>query len=215
MKAKCLLMRIFLTLNLVGWPLLLGVSTAQAAPSEQGRIIYHTVVRGETLVRIAARYGTTVRAITQRNNISNPNRIYVGQRLAIPTASTSVPLPSGSPSASCTYRIVRGDTLVKIAAQYGVTVQFLMSANGLSSSLIVVGRTLRVPCISRQTAPAPPPGRQVSKGVSGAAYRVRSGDTLSSIALLYHTTVQAIMAANNLTNPHHIYAGQVLQIPLH
>jgi len=218
MKAKCLLMKVFLTLNLVGWILLPDVSPAEAAPPQQGGMVYHTVARGENLLRIAARYGTTVGAIVQRNSIPNPNVIYVGHRLAIPAASapssSSAPLPSGSRSAGCIHLIVRGDTLSRIAARYGTTIQHLMSANGLSSSRILAGRTLRVPCSARQTASASPPVPQVSKGVPGATYRVRPGDTLSGIALLYHTTVQAIMGGNGLTNPHHIYAGQVLQIPL-
>lgn len=220
MKARCLLMRVFLTLNLVGWTLLLGVSTAEAAPSQQGGITYHTVRRGETLAGIAARYGTTVRAIAQRNNIANPNRIYVGQRLAIFAASVASAPPASPPSVSssthCAYRIVWGDTLSKIAAQYGTTTQWLMSANGLSSSRIIAGRMLRVPCSGRQkttVSPSPAPG--ASKGVSRVSYRVRPGDTLSGIALLYRTTVRAIMDANGLRNPHHIYAGQVLQIPRH
>ncbi|MBK8051246.1 MAG: LysM peptidoglycan-binding domain-containing protein [Anaerolineales bacterium] len=44
-------------------------------------------------------------------------------------------------------------------------------------------------------------------------YTVRFGDTLSQIAAWNGTTVQAIMQANGLWNPNHIYAGQVLCIP--
>jgi len=45
-------------------------------------------------------------------------------------------------------------------------------------------------------------------------YMVRSGDTLSAIADRFGTTVRAIMAANNLTNPDVIFAGQILLIPV-
>ncbi len=44
-------------------------------------------------------------------------------------------------------------------------------------------------------------------------YRVRSGDTLGSIASRYHTTVSDIMKLNDLTNPELIVIGQTLQIP--
>lgn len=44
----------------------------------------HTVKRGETLAAIAAEYGVTVEAIVAENNITNPNRIAVGQELFIP-----------------------------------------------------------------------------------------------------------------------------------
>jgi murein DD-endopeptidase MepM/ murein hydrolase activator NlpD len=54
----------------------------------------HVVQRGETLSRIAARYGTTVAAIATANGIANPSRIYAGQTLVIPGASTAPALAS-------------------------------------------------------------------------------------------------------------------------
>lgn len=63
---------------------------AEAAPPghspAQGTII-HVVQRGETLSGIAARYGVTVSAIVAANRLTNPSRIYVGQRLVIPQRS--------------------------------------------------------------------------------------------------------------------------------
>jgi len=44
-------------------------------------------------------------------------------------------------------------------------------------------------------------------------YTVRPGDTVSDIASRFHTTVDAIAAANHLVNPNFIYIGQVLTIP--
>jgi len=44
-------------------------------------------------------------------------------------------------------------------------------------------------------------------------YVVKRGDTLSRIALVYHTTVQALVNANHIANPRLIYVGQVLRIP--
>ena len=45
------------------------------------------------------------------------------------------------------------------------------------------------------------------------AYYVKPGDTLSGIAKMYGTTVQALMQANNIKNPNWIYVGQKLYIP--
>ena len=62
-----------------------GGSTAQAqkvnTPSEQ----VYTVVWGDTLSQIAARYGTTYQQLASYNGIANPNLIYVGQKIKIPT----------------------------------------------------------------------------------------------------------------------------------
>lgn len=55
----------------------------------------HVVQSGETMARIAARYGLSIWALAQSNSISNPSLIYVGQRLLIPSDDTpsSLPLP--------------------------------------------------------------------------------------------------------------------------
>jgi hypothetical protein len=66
----------------------LATRSALAAPAEQGCVdgTAYIVRRGETLFRIAQRFGTTVRALAAANNIGNINLIYVGQRLIIACA---------------------------------------------------------------------------------------------------------------------------------
>jgi len=61
-------------------------------PSQETR---YTVVRGDTLGAIARRFGTTVQAIAQRNNIANPNLIFPGQVLIISGGTGPVPTPGG------------------------------------------------------------------------------------------------------------------------
>ena len=61
--------------------------TTQPQPTPQT----YTVVAGDTLSRIALRYGTTVAALAQANGIANPNLIFVGQVLKIPGGTTPVP----------------------------------------------------------------------------------------------------------------------------
>ncbi len=63
----------------------LSVQVAQAAPPADGPV-YHYVQRGETLASIGRRYGVSYWAIAQANSLSNPNRIYAGQTLVIPTS---------------------------------------------------------------------------------------------------------------------------------
>lgn len=56
----------------------------------------YTVRQGDTLARIAARFGVSVAAILQANpQITNPDRIYIGQRITIPTGGT-LPPPAGT-----------------------------------------------------------------------------------------------------------------------
>jgi LysM repeat protein len=113
-----------------------------------------------------------------------------------------------SPQASYTcvayYTVKFGDTLNSISRAYGVSVQALMAANNIyNPNLIYAGQTLCIP----GSAPVPPPPP------CGTYYTVQWGDTLSKIAARYGTTVQAIMYANNITNPNYIYAGMILYIP--
>jgi LysM repeat protein len=156
---------------------------------------YYTVQRGDTLSRIAWRYGTTVQAIVQANGIVNPNLIFYGQRLWIPSSS-------GGWYGSTVYIVQRGDTLYAIARRYGTTYQRIAAANGLHYPYtIYVGQRLTIP----GSGTPPPPSQRV--------YIVQRGDTLWAIAIRYGTTPWAIAAANGLTNLNYIYVGQRLVIP--
>ncbi len=99
---------------------------------------------------------------------------------------------------SGTYIVQPGDTLIGIAAHYGVTVSQLARANGLRwNSWVYVGQSLSIP--DTQASP-------------NTDYIVHRGDTLFGISRRFGTTVQAIMAANNLRSTT-IYVGQQLLIP--
>jgi murein DD-endopeptidase MepM/ murein hydrolase activator NlpD len=71
---------------------LLIPSAGDSPPPSSSQI--HIVQPGETLTRIASRYGTTISAIVAVNDLANPSLILVGQRLAIPSSTPSIPLPS-------------------------------------------------------------------------------------------------------------------------
>jgi LysM repeat protein len=218
MNPRRLPMRVFFILGLVAlWILIVSLLSVHAAPPQQGGVRIHSVAGGQTLSGIAAQYGTSVGTIARANNIQNPNRIYAGQRLTIPTTSALATAPvasaPGPRSGTCTHQIVWGDTLSRIATRYGTSVGWLMTANGLPSTHIVAGRSLRVCGGAAPQITAPKPVATSKQPSRAAAHRVQPGNTLSGIALLYHTSVQDVMAANGLTNPHQIYVGQSLTIP--
>jgi len=101
---------------------------------------------GDTLAKIAYRYGTTVSALVEANNIANPNVIYVGQVLTLPGCTTT-PAPTPTPPPATTSYVVQpGDTLGKIAQQFGTTVSELTALNNISNpNLIYAGQVLLVP----------------------------------------------------------------------
>lgn len=173
----------------------LAATSVWAAPPEVDPVI-HIVQRGETVYSIARRYGTSVEAITSANGLVNPNRIYIGQQLTIPTQD--------SPPTTV-YTVQRGDTLFSIARRHGTTANSLAWLNGLSKpNFIWAGQRLRLNSSS-------PPSVKPSGG--GGVHLVQPGEILIRIARRYNTTVWALARANNLANPSFIYAGQRLIIP--
>lgn len=111
-----------------------------------------------------------------------------------------------------THTVKAGDTFESIAIKYGVTVRELVSAN---PQLLKSGDTLKVPVAV--AIPSESGSGSGSAGGSGASspktHTVKAGDTLYAIAIRYNTTVAAIAALNNISDPNKIKVGQVLQIP--
>lgn len=174
-------------------------------------VIIHVVQRGETLFRIALRYGLTIDALSRANGLTNPNSIQVGQRLLIPGAEP--PVPEGM-----IHTVESGDTLQSIAAQYGVTLEALISTNNLASiDRINVGQLIRIPLAPDPTLPAAPPTAVPTALPADPApvivHVVQPGETLFRIATRYGVTVNAMVEANDITDPTLIYAGQQLLIP--
>jgi putative chitinase len=103
--------------------------------------IVYVVQRGDTLYSIARRYGTTVQAIAMTNNIVNPSRIYVGQRLVIHGYPYTPPAPSPQ-----VHVVQRGETLYSIARRYGTSVWAIAMANNLyNPNVIYAGQRLLIP----------------------------------------------------------------------
>jgi LysM repeat protein len=112
------------------------------APLPLGQVTY-VVQRGDTMFRIALRYGTTVQAIASANGIANPAWIYVGQKLTISTLGGQ---PLQVPMSATTYVIQPGDNLFRIALRYNLSYLYLAQYNGIANpSCIYAGQVLRIP----------------------------------------------------------------------
>lgn len=97
-----------------------------------------------------------------------------------------------------THTVAAGQTLFSIALQYGVTVNDLAFANGITNpNLIFAGQVLTIP----------------GGSTDAQAYTVVAGDTLFSIARRFGTSVSSLASANNISNPDQIQVGQTLTLP--
>lgn len=142
-------------LLMVAMVLAVLLATPLLVAAQDGGQIKHTVQVGENLYRIARQYGTTMTAIAQANNITNPNLILVGQVLVIPV-SAPVPTPTGVPVVTATpvsppvseiIHVVRpGENLFRISLQYNLLTSIVAAYNGITNpNLIYVGQQIRIP----------------------------------------------------------------------
>lgn len=106
------------------------------------------------------------------------------------------------------YVVRRGDTLYRIAKQYGSTVHTLSAANGIANpNRIYVGQRLVIP------GAATLPDTVVSSvAPSDEIYVVQRGDTLFGIATRFGVSLSDLVAANRIANPNLIHVGQTLKI---
>lgn len=161
----------------------------------EDRVIYYSVQSGDTLSRIAQRYNTSYRYLADMNDITNPNLIYPGQVLTISGAYSS----NTNTENTTTYIVKSGDCLSSIGKRLGVSWIDIANRNGIHSPYTIYpGQVLAV--ASGSTA-------------SGSQYyNVRSGDTLSRIALRYGTSYQTLAKLNGIKNPNRIYPGQSIRL---
>lgn len=103
---------------------------------------------------------------------------------------------SGQADLFTIYTVKQGDTLAKIASDYGISLNTLLWANNLSgSSIIQPGQELKI------------------LPVDGVLYTVKKGDTLAAIAQKYKSEIEAIIEFNDLPATGEIRAGDVLLLP--
>lgn len=120
-------------------------SSSQQQANTASSTTTYTVKSGDTLSGIAEQFNTSYEQLARLNNISNSNRIYVGQQLQVRgTQSTASRYRLASTSrTSGSYTVKSGDSLSKIAAHYGISWRTLASKNQIQSPYIIyVGQQL-------------------------------------------------------------------------
>ncbi|MBB6177972.1 MULTISPECIES: LysM peptidoglycan-binding domain-containing protein [Anoxybacillus] len=110
------------------------------------------------------------------------------------------------------YTVKSGDSLWKIAQTFRTSVNEIKALNQLTSDTIFIGQVLQVPD-APTTVQTPAPTTQTVASTT-ATYTIQSGDTLSTIARRWNTTVTRLLELNpTITDVNRIYVGQVIKVP--
>lgn len=131
--------------------LLAGVAGAGLLVAGGSQAVAHAdsvkVQKNDTVWALSQKYGVSIKSIESLNNINqNSHLIFVGQEINIPEKNNAEPKTSVSDKVKADSVTVKsGDSLSVIAQRYGVSVNALMQANHLTSSLILVGQQLNIP----------------------------------------------------------------------
>lgn len=118
---------------------------SSSGKSSGTKIMSYKVRKGDTIAKIAQKYGTTTQEIASINGIHTVDYLRVGQLINVPAkAKTSTPSKSGKGSGILVYVVKTGDTLWEIAKAFGTTVEDIVTLNKLPNRQVKVGDKLKV-----------------------------------------------------------------------
>lgn len=168
----------------------------------------YTVVKGDSLYKIAQKYNTTVDEIVKLNNLKSTN-LSIGQILRIPEMyinydETNIP-------EFINYTVKKADNLYSIAKNNNVSIDTIKKDNALTSNNLYVGQVLKIR-IDKEEIEECFGEEYVSPETISINYTVKKGDNLYTISKAYNTSVEEIKKLNNLLT-NNLSIGQVLKIP--
>lgn len=159
---------------------------------------------GDTLSLIAKRFNTTVNDLVKLNDIDNPNLIYPGEILKIPTVVNEDSKSSSARQYIKTYIVQRGDTLSGIARKFNISVDRLAEINNIQDvNLIYPGQVLKI-----ESSRIYKNDDKKFKGL----YVVQNGDTLASVDNKFDKKLDELMKDNDVISSDLIHNNQVLKI---
>ena len=170
----------------------------------------HTVKSGETLFSIAKANNTTVAELKKLNDLSN-GKIRLGQELKLSQAEVApTTIAANKVEANpISYKVKRGETLSSISKKYNITEEELKASNNLKSNTLRSGQNLQIAQVA--TPASAVPSNKAELEAKSVSYKVKKGETLSSISKKYHITEDELKAMNNLKSST-IRFGQELKV---
>jgi len=173
--------------------------------------VEHRIRSGESLSNIANRYGVSTSQIKEWNNLKS-NRLVRGKKLMIYSGDAKKIASSNTNRNSngriTKYKVKRGDSLGEIAEKFGATTAQLRKWNKLSSNKIVIGSMLAVHGKDIAKSLGDNTTRKESNVVS---YKIKPGNTIGEIAVMFKVTIADIKQWNNLSS-NKLIAGKSISI---
>lgn len=167
---------------------------------------YYRVKKGDSLWEIAKKYKLSIAEIYRLNpKLKRTKYIRPGMKLCISKKKRKS--RRAYSSNYILYKVRKGDTLIKIAKRFRVSVSEIKRANNLKSSKLYAGQVIKIP-IPKEIVKE----RQKTR-VKYKIYRVKKGDTLLGIAKKFNVSVRELKRVNKLKG-NRIYVGQKLKIPV-
>ncbi|EJN2654463.1 1,4-beta-N-acetylmuramoylhydrolase [Listeria monocytogenes] len=200
-----------------------GTSTSKPSTGTSTNAKVYTVVKGDSLWKIANNNKVTIANLKAWNNLKS-DFIYPGQKLKVsagstsntntskPSTNTNTSKPSTNTNTNAkVYTVAKGDSLWRIANNNKVTIANLKAWNNLKSDFIYPGQKLKVSAGSTTNTNTAKPSTNNPNNSTVKTYTVKKGDSLWAISRQYKTTVDNIKAWNKLTS-NMIHVGQKLTI---
>ena len=181
----------------------------------------YTVKSGDSLWKIATNHNMSVSQLKNLNKLSN-DMIFVGQKLVVSEKKQSAPSQNqNKPSQNqvtkpSTYTVKSGDSVWKIAHECGMSMNELVSLNGIKNNLIFPGQVLKVKAgakaenVSKSETSGSKNQNAASNG-SSSTYTVKSGDSVWKISHEHGMSMDELKSLNGLKD-NLIIPGQVLKI---
>ena len=179
----------------------------------------HVVQSGDSLSKIAVKYGTTRRELMELNKIADPNKIRIGQKLQIPGRS------SGAASSTTASSKTKTEAKAKPAAPASSAAPAPAAPAPVEASVAPAASDLApaaAPAAPLAEALAPPPAPAAAAPASSQPsigqdqpliYTAIEGDTLESIAKIFMVSKEDIIKMNNFAPDVKISEGQKVAIP--
>ncbi len=109
--------------------------------------IVHIIEKGDTLYALSKKYNTPIDSILKKNNLSDPSKIKIGQKIIIPVENSAKDdKKTKTNSDTLTHVIQKGDTLYALAKKFGIKFSDLLKLNGINEKTpLKIGQILKIP----------------------------------------------------------------------